>query len=441
MFIAIILSLIQVALPSDTLHLSLLAAVERAHEFNPTLRAERAEARMAAQGPLDASRAFLPTLTLGIQNVRTTDPVAVFGLKLRQENFATEDLALDALNRPNAYTGYSSSATVELPIFAPEGLFGYTAARRAAAAREAATERAAGATTFFVKQAYWSAQLAARQTEALATALETARSHVAQAEALQQQGMVTGLDARIARVKAAQLQTQLLTTTAQAENALSMLRTLLAVADDTPIALADSLADSLVGRGGSECEAMGDCDIANRGDLIALRLGREAAAAVVKSAWAKNLPSIALFGSFSYYGQSSPWGTGSGDWTIGVGVTWTPFAGLSGVGAVRRAKAKEQATLARLEAAEREARLEVVSARRMLDAAAQRVSVAKAADTEAQEALDQARLRYRTGASSITELLDVQAATTSTTLNLLASRRDLFVAQATLDFALGVYDR
>lgn len=437
MFIAIILSLTQVALPSDTLHLSLLAAVERAHEFNPTLRAERAEARMAAQGPLDASRAFLPTLTLGIQNVRTTDPVAVFGLKLRQENFATEDLALDALNRPNAYTGYSSSATVELPIFAPEGLFGYTAARRAAAAREAATERAAGATTFFVKQAYWSAQLAARQTEALATALETARSHVAQAEALQQQGMVTGLDARIARVKAAQLQTQLLTTTAQAENALSMLRTLLAVADDTPIALADSL----VGRGGSECGAMGDCDTANRGDLNALRLGSEAAAAAVKSAWFKNLPSIAVFGSLAYYGQSSPWGTGSGDWTIGVGVTWTPFAGLSGVGAVRRAKAKEQATLARLEAAEREARLEVVSARRMLDAAAQRVSVAEAADTEAQEALDQARLRYRTGASSITELLDVQAATTSTTLNLLASRRDLFVAQATLDFALGVYDR
>lgn len=437
MFIAIILSLTQVALPGDTLHLPLQAAVERAHEFNPTLRAERAEARVAAQGPLDASRAFLPTLRLGMRNVRTTDPVAVFGLKLRQENFAMEDLALDVLNRPNAYTGFSSSATVELPIFAPEGLFGYAAARRAAAARAAATERAAGATTFFVKQAYWGAQLAARQTEALAIALETARSHVAQAVALQQQGMVTGLDARLARVKAAELETHLLTATAQAANALSTLRAILALPDDTPIALADSL----VGRGGSECVAMGDCDIANRGDLNALRLGREAAAAMVKSAWAKNLPSLALFGSFSYYGQSSPWGTGSGDWTIGVGVTWTPFSGLSGVGAVRRAKAKEQVTLARLEAAEREARLEVVSARRMLDAAAQRVSVAETADTEAQEALDQARLRYRTGASSITELLDVQAATTSTTLNLLASRHDLFVAQTSLDFALGVYDR
>jgi outer membrane protein TolC len=437
MFIAIILSLTQAAVPGDTLHLSLRAAVARAHEFNPTLQAERAEARMAAQGPKAASRAFLPTLKLGMQGLRTTDPVAVFGLKLRQENFAMEDLALDPLNRPDPYTGYNSSVTVEMPIFAPEGLFGHTAARRAAAAREAATERAAGATTFFVKQAYWNAQLAARQVEALRVARDAARSHVAQAEALQQQGMVTGLDARIARIKAAELETQLLATTAQAENARSMLLTLLAVAEDTPIALTDSL----VGRGGSECEATGDCDIANRGDLNALRLGSEAAAAAVKSAWSKNLPSLGLFGSLSYYGQSSPWGTGSGDWTIGFGVTWTPFAGLSGVGAVRRAKAEEQATLARLEAAEREARLEVLSAQRMLDAATERVSVAEAADTEAQEALDQARLRYRTGASSITELLDVQAATTATTLNLLASRHDLFVAHAALDFALGVYDR
>jgi len=437
MLIAIILSLTQAAVPGDTLHLSLQAAVDRAHEFNPSLEAERAEARKAAQGPLDASRAFLPTLRLGMQNVRTTDPVAVFGLKLRQETFAMEDLALDALNRPDPYTGFNSSATVELPIFAPEGLFGHAAARRAARAREAASERAAGATTFFVMQAYWGAQLAARQTETLAAALTAARSHVAQAEALQQQGMVTGLDARLARVKAAEVETQLLAAGAQADNALSALRTLLALPDDTPIALADSL----VGLGTSQCTSAGDCDVADRGDLHALRLGSEAAAAAVKSAWAKNLPSVAVFGSLAYYGHSSPWGSGSGDWTIGVGVSWTPFAGLSGVGAVRRAKAEEQATLARLDAAERQARLEVLSTHRMLDAAAARVAVAEAADTEAQDALDQARLRYRTGASSITELLDVQAATTATTLNLLAARRDLFVARAALEFALGVYDR
>jgi outer membrane protein TolC len=63
------------------------------------------------------------------------------------------------------------------------------------------------------------------------------------------------------------------------------------------------------------------------------------------------------------------------------------------------------------------------------------------ATNEAQEALEQARLRYQTGAAPITELLDVQVAATSATLNVLSARRDLFLAQAALDFAYGVNDR
>jgi len=50
-------------------------------------------------------------------------------------------------------------------------------------------------------------------------------------------------------------------------------------------------------------------------------------------------------------------------------------------------------------------------------------------------------VRYRTGAAPITELLDVQSAATTATLNLLMARRDLLLAQAALDFAYGVNDR
>ena len=57
------------------------------------------------------------------------------------------------------------------------------------------------------------------------------------------------------------------------------------------------------------------------------------------------------------------------------------------------------------------------------------------------EALEQAQLRYSTGISPITELLDVQAAATAATLQLLEARRDLFVARAALDLAYGVNDR
>ncbi|MFC1661828.1 TolC family protein, partial [Gemmatimonadota bacterium] len=217
--------------PPDTLRLSLEGAVAGALEANPTLKAQRASARAKAQLPLQASPAFLPSVSFGIQGMRTTDPVAAFGLKLRQENFAAEDLALDALNRPEAYAGYNTTATVQLPLLAPEGLYGFAAARKAAKAAQAGARRAAGATRFFTIQAYWGAQLAARQVEALDTALATVRAHVTQAEAMHEQGMVTGLDARLAALKAAEIEAQRLGAKAQAENALSALRVMLDLPD------------------------------------------------------------------------------------------------------------------------------------------------------------------------------------------------------------------
>ncbi|MDH3570127.1 MAG: TolC family protein, partial [Gemmatimonadota bacterium] len=115
--------------------------------------------------------------------------------------------------------------------------------------------------------------------------------------------------------------------------------------------------------------------------------------------------------------------------------------GLAGAGAVRAAKAESEAAEARREASERQAALEVLEATRMLTAARARVRVAGAAELEGREALEQARLRYRTGAAPITELLDVQAAATNAALNYLAARRDLHVVAAALDLAYGVYDR
>jgi outer membrane protein TolC len=76
---------------ADTTALTLAAARERALAANPTLRAERAQARAAAAGPWETSRAFLPTITRRAA-LRSTDPVAVFGMKLRQD-FTAADLA------------------------------------------------------------------------------------------------------------------------------------------------------------------------------------------------------------------------------------------------------------------------------------------------------------------------------------------------------------
>jgi outer membrane protein len=427
----------------DTLRMSLEDAVSRALEANPTLQAHQARAEARAQLPLQASPAFLPSVSLGLQGVRTTDPVGVFGLKLRQENFAADDLSLEALNRPDPYSGYNATATVQMPLLAPEGLYGFQAARKAAEAERAGARRAAGATRFFAVQAYTGALLAARQVEALDTALAAVRGHVTQAEAMREQGLVTGLDARMAGLKASEIEVHRLAADAQARNALSALKALLGLPDATELILVDDLSTAT---SPSVCADRGavpgsECSWEQRGDLQAYSAGAAAASSGVKKAWASQLPALAAFGAVGHYAKDTPFGNGSGDWTIGIGLSWTPFNGLAGVGAVRAAKAEEIAVAAERDAALRQAEVEVLQARRMLEAAEEGAEVAARAAQEAKVALEQARARYNTGTAPITELLDVQAASTNATLSELAARRDLVLAHAALDLAYGVFDR
>lgn len=428
---------------SDTLRLSLDQAVARALEANPALLAQEAASEARSQLPLRASAAFLPTLSIGVQGMRTTDPVGVFGLKLRQENFANNDLSLESLNRPSTYSGYSASATVQVPILVPEGLYGFQAARNAARAGEAQAQRAAGATRFFTIEAYTGALLAARQVAALDTALAAVAGHIVQAEAMREQGLVTGLDARLADIKKSEIEVYRLTANAQAQNALSGLKALLDLPDATGLILTDDLTTVPTRStcAGDDAVIDDSCSWTERGDLQAHSAGVAAASSTVKKAWASQLPAIAAFGAVGHHARNAPFGGGSGDWTIGIGVSWTPFQGLAGLGSVRAAKAERTAATAERDAAFRQAEVEVLQARRMLEAAAGRVAVTARATTEAEVALEQARARYVSGLVPITELLDVQAASTNATLSELAGRRDLVLAHAALDLAYGVFDR
>lgn len=434
MIIAMLLSL--TASQPDTVALSLNAATARALESNPTLRAERADARAAATLKGSASRAFLPSVRADVMGLRTNDPVGVFGLKLRQGIFAGSDLALDALNNPAAFGGFTSSATVELPLLAPEGWFGYAAAGRGATARDAAASRMAGATVFLVSQAYLDTQLAARRTAALDASLRAIRAHERQAEALHREGLVTGLDARLASLQAADIEVRHLVAAAEAENTRSRLRALLDLPESTELVLTDSI---LTDRTATCPQA--ECALEIRGDLRALAAGRDAADASRKSAWAAQFPQLGAFGTVAYHGHDTPWGGGSGDWTVGIALRWNVFPALGGVAAVQRASAEQEAAAARHDAAQRRAEVEVLEATRMLEAARAGAVVAERAEREAREAMSQAQLRYRTGAAPMTELLDVQAAATTATLNHLTARRDLLLAQAALDFAYGVHDQ
>lgn len=127
MFIAIntLLMVAQLGTGGDTLQLSISDAVERALEANPALLAERAVADAAGGMTQQATRAFLPSITLDLGGVRTTDPVGVFALKLRQNNFQPGDLDIGALNNPDPYGGCDELKNLQTKKGPEEGLKAY----------------------------------------------------------------------------------------------------------------------------------------------------------------------------------------------------------------------------------------------------------------------------------------------------------------------------
>ena len=109
MSLPLLLLVTALAPPADTVPLSLEDALARARTANAAVQAAEAGSAAADARVWQATRAFLPSTRVELQGLRTTDPVGVFGLKLRQERFAMEDLALDALNRPEAIGGFSTN--------------------------------------------------------------------------------------------------------------------------------------------------------------------------------------------------------------------------------------------------------------------------------------------------------------------------------------------
>ncbi len=428
--ITLLLSVVTVA---DTTTLSLQQAINLLRERNPMMAAEQASARAARAGVGMASPAFLPSLTLGVDAVRTTDPVAVFGMKLRQENFQGADLALDPLNRPSPYGGFSFQANLQQPIFSPEGIFGYRAASSQASSMEAMARHVGGVVVSNLVRAYWGTKLSDANVAMLESAHATALAHAEQADALHQEGLTTGLDARLARVGAADIEARLISARANAMNARSTLLAMLDLPGSTHL----NLSDPLNVEQQSSCE-VGSCEL-RRADIEAAQAAVDASGFAVKQAWSTNLPAVVAFANVATYGQNGF--SGSGDWTVGIAVKWNPFRGTAGTSAIGQARAVRDVHRERLRALTAQSQMAITAAERLLEANRQRHRVARAALVEANEALAQATLRYSTGVSAITELLDVQTARNAAELNLLTAVHDVLVARANIDFAYGVFDQ
>ena len=407
--------------------LSLEAALARAAQHSPLALAARYDRAGREADALGAAAAFLPQISVELGGLRTDDPVAVFGTKLRQGRFGQADFAIDALNFPSPVTDVSTVVSVEQPVFQPMALSGRRAARAGVRAARLAEERTGQAVAFEVIRAYFGARLAADRVDVLGESLTAARETMGQVEKLRREGVVTVVDEQLARSRVSELEAALASARAARTASTDLLLTVLGRDPGTAVELTDSLA--LV--------EPAPADSAERADIRALRAGLAARDANLLRARSQWLPAVGAFGSLGWHDDDLGIASGPRHWTAGVVVRWSPFRGLGDVGTLRRAEAERDAARVELDASERRARAEVRAAEAEREAARAGFAAAEAALAQASQAARAAAVRYAEGAAVVTELLAIRAAESSQRLARLQALYQARIADAAMVLARG----
>lgn len=394
----------------------------------------------AAESDVTAALAgVLPSARVEAGTARTTDPIGVFGAKLRQRVVTAADFDPAVLNRPDALTVASAAVVVEQPIFVASAWMGRRAATLAARATRAAAQRTDENARLDASRGYYGAIVAAAGVRALDAAIAASSAHVRQASTLERNGVVTHSDVLLAEVRLSELQAQRATAQGQALMARLALAVQMGQPGDTSRALPGALPStgdliSLITTGWT---AEPTPRVSSRRDVEAARLGVEAARANVRRATAQWIPTVGAMARTDWVSSSQPF-AGAPFWTVGVVVSLPVFSGGADVANRQRAVAELRVAGSRAAGAAAHAALEATQARIEREVAVQRLDLAERAFTQAREAVRLVQRRYDGGLAAITELLDAGAARTSAELATVSARHDVLVALAAERVALGL---
>lgn len=398
---------------------------------NRAATAQRAGQDAQALLPL---KGILPALHVDAGWMQTTDPVAVFGTRMRQRLLSAADFNPAILNNPGAATNLSGGVGAEVPLLNVDAWAARRAATTGADAARAAEQWARLATRADVVRAYFGTLLADERTRTLAAALASARAHVEQAASMHRNGVVTASDALLANVRAGDVEAQLLEATAGARSARQSLGLVLGERDGARLAPAGTLPtpDAL------RALAREDSALApvTRADETAALLAADAATADGRRATAGALPRVNGFARYDWNDRATPF-AGQPAWTVGVMASWSLLTGGATMADRRAAESRATAARAMADGAAARARLERDDSEQALRVALDRLALAERSATQGAEAHRIVEKRYAGGIATVSELLDAQAAETATALGLAKARYDLVAALAARRLAAG----
>ncbi len=420
--------------------LTLERAIEIALEGNRELRAAQARFGAAAAGVDEAQLMRLPRLALDGSYQRTDNPVLVFSNLLGQSNFQAQNFALDTLNEPDPLDNWKARVSLSQAVWTWGRLSGAvdTAGLERDAAesdREAARQRV----IHQVIQSYTGAVLARSELEVTRESLATARAHVELVGDLRRGGLVVESDLLQAEVRGSEVRELTIRAESGAEVAAAALNLALGRDLDTPLALPADLP-----LGAAHSDEPGDDDLTRlverawdqRPDLRAAHDRHAAGERVERIERAARRPEVGLGASYEMNAEDF-FGADGDNWALTVGLSFDLFDGHRARARQRRAAEQTREAEERTELLAQSVSLEVRRAYFERRAARQRLEQAGKGVTLAERSLEIIADRYREGLTILPELLDAETALTRARLRRIAAQRDVLLARATLDLAIG----
>jgi outer membrane protein TolC len=282
-----------------------------------------------------------------------------------------------------------------------------------------------------VVRAYYGAVLSAERVATLEATLEAAHGHVRQAEALVEQGIVTRSDALLARVRAGEVETQLIEARGDASLVKRQLALLLGAPGDTAFSLPAALPSSERVRALDAVSETSDEGVGRleRADVRAAAAGHAAAGADVRRAQSAWLPRVNGMARYDWNSPDVPFG-GPENWSVGVVASWTPFAGAAQLSDLRATQGREQVARAQADAARAQAELEAAATENAWRVALERLRIADDAVAQSAEAHRIVTRKYEGGLAGVVELLGASASETEARLRQSHARWEAIVRAA-----------
>lgn len=434
MVIALLLS-VTTASADDPLSIDEAIALALASSPEAAMAAASVEAAEADVESADGRR--LPRIDVSADYTLTTNPVMVFGNLLRQQRFTAANFDLEALNSPDPLSNWNATAALSQPIYAGGMLAAQAdASRLEVGARRADSERARQQVRYAVVSAFGDAVLAEHQLGATRQVVATADAHAALVQDLADVGMVVEADLLQARLRASEAREAESRAAGAVRVSRAALNLLIGRSPSDPLALpaAETLTADLAAAG--EIDALLVEAIETRPDLSAARQRAEASDRGVDAARGARLPHLGLWAAFETNAHDF-FGADGTNWTVMGRATWTVFDGSQRSAEVARAEVRSRQAAEATRRIERDARLAVYRAHDELTTARERLAQAKDAILLAQSSLATVEDRYREGMVTVVELLDAQTGLTRALAREVAARRDIVIAAAGLQLAVG----